>query len=485
MTEDLQTRARRALSEQEEIRVQLDRLSDLEGSGGVSAEAAAEIREELLGKAGTIRETLGEMVHGIQDQLKSLEEEMAAKKKEREVIEAKHRIGALGDDQYSEKSKALESELQDFESTINDLALLNDKLQKLNKSDLPGEGCDGETQKEPRTRRPGTGAKSKPTMDGREPRICGGCGTKNRHGAAFCKNCGERLETGDEVQPGVEGKKGLDVEKAVEKGELASERTGKPRRVLFLGVHSGRVIGEKVSGYDEVFNHLTGMGVEVKYEMARGKGPFTPVEPGYLVKFGAVFVLGSHNDRFDSRKILQEGEVSVLMDYVAGGGGLLVTPCIYGSSFNYLEVKDGLAQLCSGLGVRFPVDHGDLIDPGKRVKGGESHYPGKKDDWALIEAGDHPMVDGLEKISFGPHGGAYLKIEGGNDPLLGGVEAVLRTGRDQEPTEAPVMVLSRYGEGKAITFGSPTAFMHPELFSSKLVQNTELLVRITEFLLEW
>jgi hypothetical protein len=249
-------------------------------------------------------------------------------------------------------------------------------------------------------------------------------------------------------------------------------------------VHSGRIIGDRVSGYDELFGLLTASGVEVKYEVARGRGPFTPVTPEYLEGFGAVLVLGAHNDRFDPRKILQEGEVEVLKGFVAGGGGLLVTPCIYGSGFNYLEVKEGLSELCRSLGVGFPVDSGDLIDSEKRVMSPDDHYPGGKDDWALIEAGDHPLVRGLGKVAFGPHGGASLKIvEETRDTLLGDVEVVLETGKDQEPPEVPVMTLSTYGAGRAIVLGSPTALMYPDLLSSDLVDNSGLLERVTEYLL--
>jgi hypothetical protein len=276
----------------------------------------------------------------------------------------------------------------------------------------------------------------------------------------------------------VDGSAALEKE-AVSK---APDGKGKPRKVLFLGIHSTRVIGDEVSGFDEVFARLGGMGVEVEYEVARGKGPFTPVEPGYLEGFGAVFALGCHNDRYDPRKILQEGEVSVLLDFVAGGGGLLVTPCIYGSGFNYLEVKKGLTDLCSALGVGFPVDSGDLIDQARRVRSMDDHYPGKKDDWALIEAGVHPLVEGLGKVSFGPHGGAFLTLVEGGDPLRG-VEVVLETGKGQEPPGVPVMTLSNYGEGRAVVFGSPTALMYPELFSSELVDNAKLLGRVTELLL--
>ena len=307
------------------------------------------------------------------------------------------------------------------------------------------------------------------------PGVCGSCGAENRPGAKFCKSCGSRLVPGEAMGNTRAGTGGV-------KPRVSGSR---PRRVLFLGVHSTRVVGERVSGYDEVFGYLKEMGVEVKYEVAIGRGPITPVTDEYLEGFGAVFVLGAHNDRFDPRKILQDGEVEALRGFVARGGGLLVTPCIYGSGFNYLEVKEGLSELCSSLGVGFPVESGDLIDPAKRVKSRGDHYPGKKDDWALIEAGEHPLVKGLGRVGFGPHGGTFLKIkENPGNGVLSGVEVVLGTGKNQEPPNTPVMTLSSYGEGRAVIFGSPTAFLYPELLTADLVDNAKLLKRVTELLLE-
>ena len=482
MAEDLQTRAQRALSGAEEIRDQMDKLASLEGSGDVTAEVVSEIRDELGGKAQNIQQDCIELVDEIQKQLSSLREEMAAKGREREVIEAKHKIGAIKEEKYKERIAGLDPELKKIESGALDLEDLAEKLRSASSLDPEKIEKPGEVSREIKSKP----AEKKTTTPLEGSRLCGGCGAENRSGATFCKNCGLRLMDQTKARETIkeDHEEAKTPRKANGTYEAVSGERCRPRRVLFLGLHDGRIIGEKVSGFDDVFDHLTKRGVEVKYEVSRRKGPYTPVDPGYLEKFGAVFVLGSHNDRFDSGKILQEGEVGVLRDFVAAGGGLLVTPCIYGSGFNYLEVKDGLSQLCAGLGVRFPVDHGDLIDPGKRVQSSGAHYPGKKDDWALIEAGEHHLTEGLEKIAFGPHGGAFLSLEETEDPLLRGVEVVLKTGKDQQPPGAPVMVLSKYGEGKAIVFGSPTAFMFPEFFGSNLVQNAELLERVTEYLLD-
>jgi len=473
VTDELRSRAENAIEERKAIQDQLEKLSSLESSGGVSSGTASEIREELGRKVRDVHEMCRKIADEIEENLKSLEGEMAARRKEREVIEAKHKIGALDEHDYMKKISSLVSGVDKIGIKVTELTDLAEKLEGVNTD------SGGIPEKPPVTDNPLESGEKK-GLGGEKnvktkPGTCRNCGAENRPGAKFCKSCGSKLVAVETKGGGASGAGGKE----------AGVSRDSPRRVLFLGVHSTRVIGDKVSGYEEVFGFLTGMGIEVKYEVASGRGPINPVTDEYLEKFGAIFVLGAHNDRLDPRKIMQKGEVDVLRGFVARGGGLLLTPCIYGSGFNYLEVKEGLSDLCLSMGVSFPEERGDLIDPAKRVRGRDDHYPGKKDDWALIEAGEHSLVKDLGKVGFGPHGGTFLKInENPGNGLLGGVEVVLETGKNQEPPGAPVMTLSSYGQGRVVVFGCPTAFMYPELLTTDLVDNAKLLKRVVELLLE-
>ena len=128
MAEELRNRAEDGIREYRAIRDQLEKLSSLEASGEVAPGAATEIREELGGKARDVQERCRKTAGEIEETLGKLEVEMGSRVKEREVIEAKHKIGALDEDGYRERVAALETGADPIEDSVTELRELARRL---------------------------------------------------------------------------------------------------------------------------------------------------------------------------------------------------------------------------------------------------------------------------------------------------------------------------------------------------------------------
>lgn len=142
------------------------------------------------------------------------------------------------------------------------------------------------------------------------------------------------------------------------------------------------------------------------------------------------------------QEMFSDDEISAIMDFVAGGGGLFLV----GEEGDFNHFKKNLNALSTRFGVTFNDD--EVLDPTDRI--GEYY--------SIIHTfEEHPITSGVEKFVI--YGGCSLKVEGNAKVLATGDDDSYSTeGYYKAGDYPPVLCALEHGSGRVVCVGDGSFF---------------------------